>query len=352
MEKKRYLYIDILNCMAIFAVLVQHTAQIAHQGNPNEQIIIIGNILQTIFLPAVGIFFMNSGAMLLDYRYRQSTKEFFKKRFLRVVVPFLIWSVFYYWYSYHYYAFPGIFHRNVFSLRDFVQSFVDDKINSLFWFFFSIIQLYLATPVFAVLAKKYKDILAYVVVVGVAYGIVVPYIAALKGVNLSSGNINVPLLNSSWITYYVMGYLIKEDYLSDKIQMTIIALGTLNLGIDILNDIFVNKIVYFNNLGTMFYTFGLYILIKRLTNHARSERVTKFFAVLSSASLGIYVLHPLFIQLFDWYLFHVTPKVWDSYFEVLQNPIHIYVYPFVLYLVMAPIVLLIKKFKLMKYILP
>ncbi|MEM5032281.1 hypothetical protein AAEZ42_08070 [Limosilactobacillus fermentum] len=53
--------------------------------------------------------------MLLDYRYRQSTKEFFKKRFLRVVVPFLIWSVFYYWYSYHYYAFPGIFHRNVFS---------------------------------------------------------------------------------------------------------------------------------------------------------------------------------------------------------------------------------------------
>jgi surface polysaccharide O-acyltransferase-like enzyme len=66
--KKRLHYIDILNCIAIFFVLVMHSAQLAHFGTNKDSNFIATNILQSVCIPAVYIFFMNSGATLLNYR--------------------------------------------------------------------------------------------------------------------------------------------------------------------------------------------------------------------------------------------------------------------------------------------
>lgn len=356
MKNKRLLYIDVLNCLAIFGVLVQHTAQIAHQGDPNLRVTIIGNILQSIFIPAVGIFLMNSGAMLFDYRERQSTATFFKKRVSRVLIPFLIWSVFYYWYGHNYYAFPGVFHHNIFTLHNFLQSFIDNKINSLFWFFYVIIQLYIATPVLSVLAKKHNDLIAYIVYVNLIVVGLFQYLFGLKHFDLASGNISVPILVSSWLGYFAMGYLVKVNYFSRKTENVFIVIGSVTFIANIINDLLKMKNVWLNNVSTMFYTFALYFVVKRMcediSNHQRFHFLHQLFAVLSSASLGIYILHPIFLQMLDWFTFHATPKCWNHYYQVLQNPIHIYLWPFILYAFLAMLVILIKKVKFVKYILP
>lgn len=356
MKSKRLLYIDVLNCLAIFGVLVQHTAQIAHQGDPNLRVTIIGNILQSIFIPAVGIFLMNSGAMLLDYRNRQSTETFFKKRVSRVLIPFLLWSIFYYWYGHNYYAFPGVFHHNIFTLHNFIQSFIDNKINSLFWFFYVIIQLYIATPVLSVLTKKHHNLIAYIVYINLIIVGVFPYLFGLKHFDLTSGNLSVPILVSSWLGYFAMGYLIKVNYFSNKIENIFIAFGVVTFIANIINDILKMQNVLFNNISTMFYTFALYFIVKRvceyISDHQRFDFLHQWFSVLSSASLGIYILHPMFLQLLDWLAFHATPKYWNHYYQVLQNPIHIYLWPFVLYAVLTILVIMVKKIKFIKYILP
>lgn len=352
-KNSRLFYIDLLNCIAIFGVLVQHTAQIAHVGVSTQTITIIGNVIQTIFLPAVGIFFMNSGAMLLNYRERQNTSHFFKRRLLRVALPFLIWSIFYYIYGYYQYAFPGIFHHTTFGLRDFTEAFVDNKINSLFWFFYIIIQLYVATPVFAILAKKHKDILCYVAVIAFISADVYSYIDHTLHLNLMKSMLTQPLLASSWIQYFIFGYLIKEDYFSRKVENGMIIFGMFTFILNIVNDLTINSYNLLQSISDFPYAVAIYLIIKRCADrYKNNEHVTILMEKLASTSLGIYILHPLFIAGFDWLFFSRSAAHFDSYMQVLKKPVHIFVLPILIYIILVPIILSLKRISFMKYILP
>lgn len=349
----RLFYIDLLNCIAIFGVIIQHTAQIAHVGNPHANITIVGNIIQTIFLPAVGIFFMNSGAMLLDYRERQSTEHFFKRRFLRVVLPLVIWSIFYYIYGYYQYAFPGIFHHTTFGLRNFTESFIDNRINSLFWFFYIIIQLYIATPMLSLAAKKHKNILCYTAIIAFISADVFPYIDQVMHLKLADSLLTQPLLASSWIQYFIFGYLIKKNYFSRKIENGMIIFGLFTFVLNLLNDLTVNSHYLLQNISDFPYAVAVYLLIKRFADkHDSSKRITLFVSKLASTSLGIYILHPMLIAAFDWLLFKQSPAEFNGYMTVLANPIHIYLLPILIYIVLVPIIYGLKKIPLMKYVLP
>lgn len=48
---------------------------------------------ETVFYFVVPIFFMISGATLMDYRDRYNTKDFFIKRGLCTFIPFIVWSL-------------------------------------------------------------------------------------------------------------------------------------------------------------------------------------------------------------------------------------------------------------------
>lgn len=350
--KKRLFYIDLLNCIAIFGVLIQHTAQIAHVGPANSSITIVGKVIQTIFLPAVGIFFMNSGAMLLDYRKRQSTEHFAKRRFLRVVVPFLLWSVFYYVYGYYYYTFPGIFHHSIFGLRNFAEAFLGNKINSLFWFFFIIIQLYIATPVFSLLSQKYKKILLFIVIVAFVSSDVFSYLGNILHLNLEQSMLTQPLLASSWIQYFILGYLFKEKYFSKTFENGIITFGLITFVMNIANDVTGGHHLFLQDISNFPYTIAVYLLIKRLAEQNDNVRVANIVAKFASTSLGIYILHPILIALFDWLLFGQTSERWTKYLTVLENPIHIFVFPIIIYILLVPLIYWFKKLPLSKYILP
>ncbi|WP_263296477.1 acyltransferase family protein [Limosilactobacillus reuteri] len=89
LNSKRLHYIDVLNCIAIFFVLVLHSSQLAFSGNTNYSNYITALVLQSLCIPAVYIFFMNSGATLLDYRKKYSTKTFLIKKIQKSGYSFL-----------------------------------------------------------------------------------------------------------------------------------------------------------------------------------------------------------------------------------------------------------------------
>lgn len=79
-QKKRLLYIDILNIIACMCVIFMHCNGIAHQYSDTtawRQSMVI----ETIAYWAVPVYFMISGATLMDYRDKYLTRVFFKKRF-------------------------------------------------------------------------------------------------------------------------------------------------------------------------------------------------------------------------------------------------------------------------------
>ena len=51
-------------------------------------------MIESVFYSAVPVFFMITGATLMDCRKRYSTAVFLKKRFTRTVIPYLGWVLF------------------------------------------------------------------------------------------------------------------------------------------------------------------------------------------------------------------------------------------------------------------
>ncbi len=352
-EVKRLYYIDVLNCIAIFFVLMLHSSQLAYFGNDTHSNIQLAKLFQNLCIPAVYIFFMNSGATLLNYRERQTTQQFFKRRVQRVLVPFVFWSIVYYLFDTKFKAFPGpIHHPEGASLHGFVTAFLNNNINNIFWFFYMIIALYLVTPVLSGLADKYKDTLCYVVVVYFIVNDVLAYLGHVTGKNIVTGVISQPLLSSSFVGFFIMGYLIKENYFSRKVQNILIASGTIALLLAIINVLTHEKYVFLSGYSPFLYSVALYLVVRRLTTKITEEKVLNLFSVMSGASLGIYILHPLFFTVFDKMVFHVTPNNWEKYLDVMNNWVHIMIMPLITYIVLVIVVLALKKIKFVAKILP
>ena len=352
--RKRLHYIDVLNCIAICFVLFLHTSQLAFFGNARYSSYVTALILQTICAPAVYIFFMNSGATLLDYRQKYSTKTFILKRLRRVGIPFIVWSILYYIYDIIYRAFPGPLQHPHPSFTDFINAFASNNINNLFWFFYSIIALYLATPILSVLIKDHQKVLLAIVVTSFLLTDVLNYLSKLTGLKLMTSFITQPLITSNFVGYFVMGYLIKKEFFSKREENYLVIVGLCALLASIINDLTLKKFILINNIGPFLYSVALYILIKRLVEWLYDEKSYEFkiFRTLSGASLGIYILHPVFYELIDKYVFHATPNDWKNFVKLMNDPYQIFIVPVITYFVLSIVVIFIKKNHYIRVLIP
>lgn len=99
----RIIYFDILNVISCMAVVCLHANGFVHTFIKDDWWW-LRVLVEVVCYFAVPVFFMLTGATLLNYRKRYSTKTFYKKRLLRTFAPFVFWSiVFYslYWLSDH-----------------------------------------------------------------------------------------------------------------------------------------------------------------------------------------------------------------------------------------------------------
>ena len=90
-NNNREYFIDTLTILSCIAVVFLHTNGI-FWTHPSGRLWLTSNVIESFFYFAVPVFFMISGATLLEYRQRYSTLTFLKKRFLRAFVPFICWS--------------------------------------------------------------------------------------------------------------------------------------------------------------------------------------------------------------------------------------------------------------------
>ena len=86
------LYIDVLAILSAFAVVMLH-ANGVFWSHPAGRLWLTSNCIETLFYFAVPVFFMISGATLMDFRAKYSTKEYFVRRLVRAGIPFLAWKI-------------------------------------------------------------------------------------------------------------------------------------------------------------------------------------------------------------------------------------------------------------------
>ena len=86
------LYIDVLTAISCIGVVFIHANGI-FWSRPSGSVWVTANIIETVFYYAVPIFFMISGATLIDYSKRYGTKVYIQKRIKRAGIPFVAWSI-------------------------------------------------------------------------------------------------------------------------------------------------------------------------------------------------------------------------------------------------------------------
>ena len=96
--KKRILWIDILNVLSCFGVLLMHVSngQI-HEWDGNKDLAFFwGLFTHTFFYWPVPVFLMLSGLNILSHLPQDGHWGiFFRKRINKAVIPFVLWSVLY-----------------------------------------------------------------------------------------------------------------------------------------------------------------------------------------------------------------------------------------------------------------
>lgn len=110
-------------------------------GNIEGRLFLLSLFVQTLAHSAIPVFFMITGTTLLEYRKKYDTKTFFKKRFMRTVIPFVFWSLFYL-------LRPVWMEGTPFpKAEDFRNALFNNGATGIFWFFYTLFAIYLCIPV-------------------------------------------------------------------------------------------------------------------------------------------------------------------------------------------------------------
>ena len=217
----RSAFIDVLNITAIISCLILH-----HNGNVHSfsqsSSWVSSLIIETVFYFAVPVFIMITGATLLGYRQKYDTKTYFKKRFAKVLIPSIAWMII--MFCWHVFIRKDLTITG-WSPASILNIFTASRENSVYYYLFVILGLYLTIPLFAPLTeKKYRKLLWYGVVAFFIFNALLPNLSALVGINYNS---DFSVRIGSYVVYLFLGYLLSTATIPKKFRILLYLGGVL-----------------------------------------------------------------------------------------------------------------------------
>ena len=304
--RKRIIYLDYLRVLAIFGVLLNHISTFCNGGTAfNSSIAMFYNSLGRIGVP---VFLMLTGILLLNNKL--PIKDFIKRRYPRVIIPFLFWI--------------GLFILfNLFVLNpSFVgQKAINSAVNSFFcdrWYVWLILGVYLVIPIFAAFIKGTK-------LEGVKYFLIIWIITSTlftisKILDFKLYYLDLTIFTGP-IGFLMLGYYLhyKEFNISPKkvviisllvfilftLIKTFMAIDYLSISYSFRYYIFTEKSHLENDIISIIQVAAFFLIVKYLpmVKSGICEKITKFCngkrmllltISMSQASYGIYLCHYFF----------------------------------------------------------
>lgn len=292
--KKRVYYFDVLNVLACFSVIALH-----HNGGvwnfSNSWNWKTCLVVECFAYWAVPVFLMLSGANLLNYRNKYSTRIFFEKRFVRTVIPWLFWSISVLIWK----ASTGQIILESHSMVYPIELLLTNKIENVYWFFSVLFGIYLSIPILAPLVK-YRNLLWYMVIMSFLCMGTLPIISVLIGINIS---FSVPVI-SGLIIFPILGYLLSTVDLKRKYRIILYLTG---FGATLFRYVYTYIMSYrlgstdtsikgYEKFYSVLLAAAVFVFIKEIPwDRLLSESARKILSTMSSCSFGIYLIHMIVI---------------------------------------------------------
>lgn len=286
-------YISILNVLACIGVVILHTFETGYTSDAN---FVFEVLIRAIAYCAVPVFFMITGATLIDYRERYDTKTFFKKRLLKVIIPLIIWSIIYFIINF----FKGKFSINDLSFKFVFEYFFLVKTNPIFWFFVVIIGIYLAIPVISLIPQETRrKAFLYIIIITFVFNQFLPDLLYHLNLNYNY-DLKFPLTYSGWISFIFIGYYIDKYEIVKKHRVIIYVLGIIGFLTMVVPTIFISyhkneSCSWFDeyyDAPCVLYSASVFLFFKsKINNNQIVTKIMPFFNFVAPTNLGIYVLH-------------------------------------------------------------
>ena len=291
-------WIDNLRALATVSVIALHVSSpVVHNfGNIPASFWWAGNIYDSFTRFCVPIFLMITGVLILPKDY--SISDFFKKRFVRVILPFAFWSVVYVLYVLY------LRHINnadlaLMETAKYVFSLLKDGGQTAFhfWYLYMLLGLYLAFPVLGkwVRNSNIKELQYFLAIWGLVILLDMPYISKLKP------NINFAYF-SGHIGYVVLGYYLSIPEVSNKIK----SCGLLLFGVGLIIAIFGTYFIinstnsdielFYGNLAPNVLLMATGVFMFFQTFSIANRKLLTAIQFVSNYSFGIYLVHVLVLN--------------------------------------------------------
>ena len=267
---------------------------------------------------AVPIYIMLSGALLLDPSRKELPSTFYRKRLGRLGVPLVFWTAFFMWFGVQYtkavsYQTPDGVKVTGVTAAWYLLAMGKPYVH--LHFIFRIAGLYLFTPMMRIWLANTPRKMQWVGVIAVL---------SLSGADsvmnaLTRTEPSVFARFVPFIGYYLLGYMLRDTVVSKRgmiycwvgfiVTYLILMLGTgwtvwryHKTGSQLIGPPSMEMLQYdFLSPTRIVMTICVWLIFVRLFRHPwpKSERGRKIFGWWASTTLGIYLIHPMFRDIFD-----------------------------------------------------
>ena len=338
MAKKRIVYFDLLNICATLCVIFLHcNGKARYYSETFGWYQALG--IEVVCYWAVPVFLMLTGATLMGYREKYSTMEFFKRRVLRTVIPFVIWSV----------INAIVKDINPFDIgwKVFINRFFGSSIENVYWFFIPLFSVYLSLPILSLL-KDDKKIMWYMA--GGAFLLNSALPSMFSYIGLGWNGYLTMMTVGGYLIYPIFGYLLATTDFSKPARSIIYFLGLAGAGLRYFMTVFLTKQdgkinqTFFSYTGyyAIFLAVAVFVFFKYLPVNKwleNNEKLCIAINKISSCSFGIYLIHMFILRSL------ARIVVTDSWYWRMA-------FPFIIYLIAFILVYLMKKIPIIKKIFP
>ena len=325
MEKRNLIHIEFIRIIAAFFVIFNHTGDKGfflystyEFGGIQFWITLILSIFCKVAVP---LFFMMSGALLLEKEY--SLKTIWLDKITKIIVVLVVLSAFYY-IRYHLLGLiPEI------SVKRFLVRLYKGSIHLPFWYLYAYLAMLMSIPFLKSIARNLSErTFLYLIGIYFIYISVLPCLEFLlwEGDSSIDSDVRVDWLLSNIVLYPLVGYYLENRINIDKVpRKHIIAIW----GISILGLAAACGMTYykqkitgllsetdsqaFHNAFILFPCMAIYIIIKYICSNAHIPALLKkIISSIGACTFGIYLIHGAILGS------KFTSSLWDFF----ENKIH------------------------------
>ncbi len=296
---QRILYFSVLNVVACIGVILLHCNGV-FWSHPTGRTWVTANLIETLFYFPVPIFFMLSGATLMEYSQRYSTKVFMKKRVVKTVIPFLIWSA-----IAAVYCFVRTPEAYTWGPRSIIMNIFQTNFMPVYWFFLPLFGIYLAMPILTKVQDKLKTF-CYAIMIGLIFVAILPLMCQLVGIEYNGALTPPPVLG--YMIFVFLGYVLSKTDLTKKQRYVIYAAGVIGWALQFFGTLWLTtpggeiSMVFkgYNNLPSVLQSVAVFVFFKHLSYDGIKRRLPWFekaVTVIAGLTFGIYLIHEYLIWL-------------------------------------------------------